>query len=84
VSEAEKFGIMRKIVDNADFSTGKVNTIDGIRVDYKEGWGLLRASNTGAFLTARFEASSAEELDVIMREFRAQIGLVEPELELPF
>jgi len=84
VAEDEKFGIIKKLVDNADFSPGKVNTIDGIRVDYKEGWGLLRASNTAAFLTARFEASSTEELDVIMQQFRAQIGLVEPELELPF
>jgi phosphomannomutase/phosphoglucomutase len=84
VSESDKFQLMKKIVDNADFSSGKVNTIDGIRVDYKEGWGLVRASNTTAALTARFEASSPEELDTIMQEFRAQIGLVEPNLNLPF
>ncbi|MFT5709452.1 MAG: phosphomannomutase/phosphoglucomutase [Halioglobus sp.] len=84
VSESNKFPLMRKIVDNADFSSGKINTIDGIRVDYKEGWGLVRASNTTAALTARFEATSPEELDTIMQEFRAQIGLVEPSLKLPF
>ncbi len=84
VSESDKFPLIKKIVDNADFSSGKVNTIDGIRVDYKEGWGLVRASNTTAALTARFEASSPEELDTIMQEFRAQIGLVEPNLNLPF
>jgi phosphomannomutase/phosphoglucomutase len=84
VSESDKFPLMKKIVDNADFSSGKVNTIDGIRVDYKEGWGLVRASNTTAALTARFEASSPEELETIMQEFRAQIGLVEPNLNLPF
>ena len=84
IAEEEKFRVMKKITENADFSPGKVNTIDGIRVDYKDGWGLLRASNTTAALTARFEASSEEELDVIMQEFRAQVGLIEPELELPF
>lgn len=84
VSESDKFPLMKKIVDNADFSSGKINTIDGIRVDYNEGWGLVRASNTTAALTARFEASSPEELDTIMQEFRAQIGLVEPNLNLPF
>jgi len=84
VAEDKKFAIIKKIVNNADFSSGKVNTIDGIRVDYKDSWGLLRASNTSAALTARFEASSKEELDSIMAEFRAQIGLVEPDLELPF
>ncbi len=84
VSEEEKFLIIKKIVSNADFSSGKVNTIDGIRVDYQDGWGLLRASNTTAALTARFEATTEEALEVIMQEFRAQIGLVEPNLELTF
>lgn len=84
VSESEKFLIMKKIISNADFSSGKVNTIDGIRVDYKDGWGLLRASNTTAALTARFEANSEDAMEIIMQEFRAQVGLVEPGLELPF
>jgi phosphomannomutase/phosphoglucomutase len=84
VSENDKFRIMNKIVNGVDFANGKINTIDGIRVDYETCWGLIRASNTSAALTARFEASSEEELEVIMQEFRAQIGLVEPDLELTF
>jgi phosphomannomutase/phosphoglucomutase len=84
VSESDKFSIMERIVNNADFSSGKVNTLDGIRVDYREGWGLVRASNTTAALTARFEASSDEALEVVKQEFRAQIGLVEPGLQLDF
>jgi phosphomannomutase/phosphoglucomutase len=75
---------MDKIVNGVDFANGKINTIDGIRVDYETCWGLIRASNTSAALTARFEATSEEELEVIMQEFRAQIGLVEPDLELTF
>jgi phosphomannomutase/phosphoglucomutase len=84
VDEHDKFGIMEKIIRNADFTSGKINTMDGIRVDFAEGWGLVRASNTSAALTARFEADDAEALEAIMTEFRAQISLVEPGLELNF
>jgi phosphomannomutase/phosphoglucomutase len=84
IDEEEKFEIMEKIVDNCDFSSGKVNTLDGIRVDFRDGWGLLRASNTSAALTARFEADSEGALEVIKQEFRAQVGLVHPGLDLDF
>jgi phosphomannomutase/phosphoglucomutase len=84
VAEQDKFSLIERIVRNADFSTGKVNTMDGIRVDFTDGWGLVRASNTGAALTARFEADTEENLELIKAEFRAQIALVEPDLELNF
>ena len=84
VPEADKFRLIEKIVENASFSTGKVNTMDGIRVDFNDGWGLLRASNTGAALTARFEANTEEGLEVIKDAFRAQIALVDPGLEPGF
>jgi len=84
VSDEYKFQLMDKIVANADFSSGKVNTMDGIRVDFSDGWGLVRASNTGPALTARFEADTAENLEMIQDEFRAQIALVDPEVELNF
>ncbi len=84
VPEGSKFQLMEKIVSHADFSTGKINTMDGIRVDFTEGWGLVRASNTSPALTARFEADSAEALESIMAEFRSQISLVAPDLELNF
>lgn len=84
VAEQDKFSLVERIVKNADFSPGKVNTMDGIRVDYTDGWGLVRASNTGAALTARFEADTEENLELIKAEFRAQIALVEPDLELNF
>jgi phosphomannomutase/phosphoglucomutase len=84
VNESEKFSLIERIINNADFSSGKINTLDGIRVDFRDGWGLLRASNTGAALTARFEASSEEALEVVKQEFRAQISLVEPGIEFDF
>ena len=84
VADDYKFKLMQKIITSADFSSGKVNTLDGIRVDFTDGWGLVRASNTVAALTARFEADSAEHLEVIQEEFRAQIGLVDPKVQLNF
>jgi phosphomannomutase / phosphoglucomutase len=84
LAESEKFSVIEKITNNADFSSGKVNTLDGVRVDYRDGWGLIRASNTTAALTARFEASTEEALELVKQEFRAQIALVEPGLELNF
>jgi phosphomannomutase/phosphoglucomutase len=84
VADHYKFDLVDKIVSNADFASGKVNTMDGIRVDFSDGWGLVRASNTGPALTARFEADSAEHLEHIQEEFRAQIALIDPEVELRF
>ncbi len=84
VAEGYKFQLIDKIVNNADFSSGKVNTMDGIRVDFSDGWGLVRASNTGPALTARFEADNAENLALIQDEFRAQIALIDPKVELNF
>ena len=82
--EKDKFELMEKIIRTADFSEGKINTLDGIRVDFTDGWGLVRASNTSPALTARFEADTEEALATIKAEFRAQIALVEPGLDLDF
>lgn len=84
VEDDYKFQLVDKIIKGADFSSGKVNTMDGIRVDFSNGWGLVRASNTGPALTARFEADTQENLEIIQDEFRAQIALIDPEIELNF
>lgn len=84
VADNYKFELVEKIINNADFTSGKVNTMDGIRVDFSNGWGLVRASNTGPALTARFEADTQENLEIIQDEFRAQIALIDPEIRLNF
>ena len=84
IEESRKFSIVEKVVRNADFPDGKINTLDGIRVDYKHGWGLLRASNTTAALTARFEATDEQGLETVKQEFRAQVALIDPNLDLMF
>ncbi|MCP4211644.1 MAG: phosphomannomutase/phosphoglucomutase [Halieaceae bacterium] len=84
IDDNYKFALVEKIAHSADFSAGKVNNMDGIRVDFSNGWGLIRASNTGPALTARFEADTQENLDIIKEEFRAQIALVDPTITLNF
>ncbi|MEZ5570569.1 MAG: phosphomannomutase/phosphoglucomutase [Halioglobus sp.] len=84
VADDYKFELVKKIINNADFTSGKVNTMDGIRVDFSNGWGLVRASNTGPALTARFEADTQENLEIIQDEFRAQIALIDPKIDLKF
>jgi phosphomannomutase/phosphoglucomutase len=84
VPDEYKFELVEKIIESADFSSGKVNTMDGIRVDFSNGWGLVRASNTGPALTTRFEADTQESLEIIQDEFRELIALIDPEIELNF
>ncbi len=72
-TESEKFKIMERLVKEADFGDGTLTTIDGVRVDYADGWGLVRPSNTSPILSLRFEADSQEALDRIQDLFRAQL-----------
>jgi phosphomannomutase/phosphoglucomutase len=83
VPDDDKFALVQQLVDGAYFPEGKVNTLDGLRVDFNDGWGLVRASNTSAALTARFEASTEQRLRAIMTDFRDQMAVVSPQLSLP-
>ena len=75
---------MQKLIAQAKFSDGEVNHIDGLRVDFRHGWGLVRASNTTPSLVIRFEADSQQALQSIQAAFRTQILAVDSELDLPF
>lgn len=61
-----------------------ISTIDGMRVTWKRGWGLIRPSNTTPCLVLRFEADDEETLEQIKNTFREQILRINPELLLPF
>ena len=73
VSETEKFNLIDNITSQCHFLGAKVNTIDGLRVEYAQGWGLIRASNTSAYLTMRFEAENREELARIKKLFVTEL-----------
>ena len=84
VSEQDKFALINKIIESGDFANGTVTTIDGLRVDYTKGWGLVRASNTSPALTLRFEAESSEALEKIQQIFKRELLKVDKNLAIPF
>lgn len=79
-SESAKFRIVEELANSADFGPGTVTRIDGVRVDYEDGFGLVRASNTSPALTLRFEADDPNALDRIRSIFGAQLSAVDPAL----
>ena len=81
-TEDAKFGIAAALADHA-FPNGHVNTIDGIRVDYEDGWGLLRPSNTSPILSLRFEADDGAALDRIQDQFAIALSKIDPQLTWP-
>lgn len=68
----------------ARFEDARISTIDGLRVDWPDGWGLIRASNTTPVLVLRFDADSQEALDRIKDAFREQLGDYDPGLPVLF
>jgi phosphomannomutase/phosphoglucomutase len=68
----------------ARFADAEINTIDGLRADFSDGWGLVRASNTTPILVVRFDAESEQALERIKSVFRSQMLEINPDLDLPF
>jgi phosphomannomutase/phosphoglucomutase len=73
-----------KFRNSAKFEGGRLSTIDGLRADWPDGWGLVRASNTTPVLVLRFDADNKEALVRIQQAFREQLLAVDPGLNLPF
>ena len=84
VTEESKFSIIDALHDAQWGEGADLTTIDGVRVDYAKGWGLVRASNTTPVLVLRFEADDEAELQRIKDVFHAQLKRVAPDLQLPF
>jgi phosphomannomutase/phosphoglucomutase len=84
VTEQTKFGMIERLQREGQWGEANITSIDGVRVDYPKGWGLIRASNTTPVLVLRFEADTQEELERIQDTFRTQLLKVAPDLQLPF
>lgn len=82
--EGENYAFMKKFQKAASFPDANITTIDGIRADFADGWGLVRCSNTTPCLVMRFDADNEQALDKIKEEFREQIMAVDDSLNLPF
>ncbi|QTP53624.1 phosphomannomutase/phosphoglucomutase [Billgrantia sulfidoxydans] len=84
VTDENKFELVDKLAREGDFGEdGVKTTLDGIRVDYPDGWGLCRASNTTPVLVLRFEGKSDAALERIRNRFADALKQVDPALTLP-
>jgi len=84
LAEGEHYRFMDRLRERASFEDASVIGIDGLRVDWPDGWGLVRASNTTPVLVLRFEADTEAALKRIQQVFRRQMLAVDPALKLPF
>ena len=82
--EGEHYKFMERFKQQAEFENADIITIDGMRVNYPEGWGLIRPSNTTPSLVLRFEANSEAKLDEIQAKFKEQLLKLDKNLKLPF
>ncbi|MCF7980766.1 MAG: phosphomannomutase/phosphoglucomutase [Pseudomonadales bacterium] len=84
VTEENKFDIVSELQQNARFDDAEIVTIDGLRADFDDGWGLVRASNTTPVLVLRFGADDEAALEQIQNRFKEALMAVAPELDIPF
>ena len=84
VPEERKFLLMDRLLELASFPAAKLITLDGLRVEYSDGWGLVRASNTSPALLLRFEADTQGKLNEIQAQFRSLILSADKNLEIGF
>ncbi len=82
-AEGEPHGLVQQLVDSARFEApAEVNTIDGLRVDWPDGFGLIRASNTTPVLVLRFEGQTHEALARIEAQMMALLRTVKPDAQI--
>ena len=81
VTDDNKFKIIKEFADNCRLE-GEKNTIDGLRLDFEDGWGLIRASNTTPKLVLRFEGRSEEILNRIQNDFLNELTRICPDIDI--
>jgi phosphomannomutase/phosphoglucomutase len=84
LAEGQQTVFMARLLETANIKGAVLTTIDGLRADFADGWGLVRASNTTPSLILRFEANTESALKRIKEEFRALMRKVDPKVRLPF
>lgn len=85
VDEEKKFSMMKKIIEEAKSINGDINILDGLRIDFNDGFGLIRPSNTTPALVMRFEGDTSEALERIQMTFKELFQRSIPEVTaLPF
>lgn len=79
VDEEGKHSLIETLIaQNREISNGVINTTDGLRIEFAYGWGVVRASNTGSYLVARFEANDESGLQQIKAVFKELLQKADP------
>ena len=83
-AEGEAAQVMEELQQHVDFPNARVIDIDGLRIEFEQGWGLVRASNTTPSLVFRFEADDEETLEKLKALFRSLLSKVKISGQIPF
>ena len=84
VAEGENTLFVEQMFSLANFTNGDIVNIEGMRVEFPDGWGLIRAAQSSPDLRMRFEADTPEAMKRIQTEFKQLLVKVKPNLALPF
>jgi phosphomannomutase/phosphoglucomutase len=79
--DADKFEVTARAAEHFK-QNYNVNQVDGVRIDFEHGWGLIRASNTQPVLVLRFEADTEARRDAYFEEVKAWLRVYAPEVDL--
>ncbi|HMW49554.1 MAG TPA: phosphomannomutase/phosphoglucomutase, partial [Cellvibrionaceae bacterium] len=77
VAEEEKISIVQRLIEEGDFGDAKLITLDGVRVEYPYGWGIVRPSNTESCLTLRFEAETEANIHKLKALFTRELRKID-------
>jgi len=77
VAEEEKISIVQRLIEEGDFGDAKLITLDGVRVEYPYGWGIVRPSNTESCLTLRFEAETEADIHKLKALFTRELRKID-------
>ena len=84
-AEGENFTLVERLKSEGRFDgASEVITIDGVRVEYEDGFGLARPSNTTPVVVMRFEGDNEAALKRIQQDFGTQIRKIKGDVQLPF
>lgn len=84
LDEDEHGGFMEELAEKLSVANAEIIDIDGLRIEYNDGWGLARPSNTSPNIILRFEGESEAVVERIKSEFRAAIQLIKSDIQIPF
>jgi phosphomannomutase/phosphoglucomutase len=84
IGDDKKHRFVEQLAERGIFGNGKLIDIDGVRVEFSHGWGLVRASNTTPNLVIRFEGENQESIEQMKQLFKQQMLMIDSRLNLDF